>query len=72
MPELTRRTTRGKKERQRPEVENVAAAWYQVKISQNLAPNTIKDIWRSLDKYVFPFIGNTPIDTLTTRRFVEV
>ncbi|EPS8096726.1 integrase arm-type DNA-binding domain-containing protein, partial [Escherichia coli] len=52
--------------------ENVAAAWYQVKISQNLAPNTIKDIWRSLDKYVFPFIGNTPIDTLTARRFVEV
>ncbi|MFP1462696.1 tyrosine-type recombinase/integrase [Escherichia coli] len=51
--------------------ENVAAAWYQVKISQNLAPNTIKDIWRSLDKYVFPFIGNTPVDTLTARRFVE-
>lgn len=50
----------------------MAAAWYQVKISQNLAPNTIKDIWRSLDKYVFPFIGNTPIDTLTARRFVEV
>ncbi|WP_433914378.1 tyrosine-type recombinase/integrase, partial [Escherichia coli] len=39
---------------------------------QNLAPNTIKDIWRSLDKDVFPFIGNTPIDTLTARRFVEV
>ncbi|HFF4096794.1 TPA: tyrosine-type recombinase/integrase, partial [Escherichia coli] len=52
--------------------ENVATAWYQVKISQNLAPNTIKDIWRSLEKYVFPFIGNTPIDTLTARRFVEV
>ncbi|EOX4710681.1 tyrosine-type recombinase/integrase, partial [Escherichia coli] len=52
--------------------ENVAASWYQVKISQNLAPNTIKDIWRSLDKYVFPFIGNTPVDTLTARRFVEI
>lgn len=40
--------------------------------NQNLAHNTIKDIWRSLEKYVFPYIGNTPIDTLTARRFVEI
>ncbi len=43
-----------------------------MKKNQNLAHNTIKDIWRSLEKYVFPYIGNTPIDTLTARRFVEI
>ncbi|EHE6996239.1 integrase arm-type DNA-binding domain-containing protein, partial [Escherichia coli] len=52
--------------------ENVAASWYEMKKNQNLAHNTIKDIWRSLEKYVFPYIGNTPIDTLTARRFVEI
>ncbi|EHQ0038395.1 tyrosine-type recombinase/integrase [Escherichia coli] len=52
--------------------ESVAASWYGMKKSQNLAYNTIKDIWRSLEKYVFPFIGNAPIDTLTARRFVEI
>ncbi len=52
--------------------EKVALDWYEMKKGQNLAYNTIKDIWRSLGKYVFPYIGNTPIDTLTARRFVEI
>lgn len=52
--------------------EKVALDWYEMKKGQNLAYNTIKDIWRSLEKYVFPYIGNTPIDTLTARRFVEI
>ncbi|HBE6203266.1 TPA: integrase arm-type DNA-binding domain-containing protein, partial [Escherichia coli] len=52
--------------------EKVASDWYEMKKGQNLAYNTIKDIWRSLEKYVFPYIGNTPIDTLTARRFVEI
>ncbi len=48
----------------------VAADWYEVKKSQPLAANTIKDIWRSLEKYVFPFIGNQPISQLTARHFI--
>lgn len=48
----------------------VAADWYEMKKSQNLAANTIKDIWRSLEKYVFPDIGNKPINELTARMFV--
>ncbi|HIA7313215.1 TPA: integrase domain-containing protein [Escherichia coli] len=52
--------------------EKVASDWYEMKKGQNLAYSTIKDIWRSLEKYVFPYIGNTPIDTLTARRFVEI
>ncbi|ECY1330220.1 tyrosine-type recombinase/integrase [Salmonella enterica] len=50
--------------------QKVAADWYEMKKSQNLAANTIKDIWRSLEKYVFPDIGNTPINELTARKFV--
>ncbi|ELL7417791.1 tyrosine-type recombinase/integrase [Salmonella enterica] len=50
----------------------VAADWYEMKKSQNLAPNTIKDIWRSLEKYVFPDIGEYPVDELTTRQFVTL
>ncbi|GKW15504.1 hypothetical protein PEC301937_14530 [Pectobacterium carotovorum subsp. carotovorum] len=29
-----------------------------------------KDIWRSLEKYVFPFIGTLPITQLTSRHFI--
>lgn len=52
--------------------KKVAADWYEMKKSQNLAANTIKDIWRSLEKYVFPDIGNTPINELTARKFVTI
>lgn len=52
--------------------QKVAADWYEMKKSQNLAANTIKDIWRSLEKYVFPDIGNTPINELTARKFVLI
>ncbi|HFW3588257.1 TPA: integrase domain-containing protein [Salmonella enterica subsp. enterica serovar Birkenhead] len=50
----------------------VAAKWYEMKQAQNLAPNTIKDIWRSLEKYVFPDIGDTPVNELTARQFVTL
>ncbi|KML66438.1 integrase domain-containing protein [Pectobacterium peruviense] len=48
----------------------VSADWYELKKSQPLAENTIKDIWRSLEKYVFPFIGTLPITQLTARHFI--
>ncbi|NPE59302.1 tyrosine-type recombinase/integrase [Dickeya dadantii] len=48
----------------------VSSDWYEVKKSQPLAENTIKDIWRSLEKYVFPFIGTLPITQLTARHFI--
>ncbi|EHT6839106.1 tyrosine-type recombinase/integrase, partial [Salmonella enterica] len=50
----------------------VAANWYEMKQAQNLAPNTIKDIWRSLEKYVFPDIGDKPVNELTARQFVTL
>ncbi|MBW4198560.1 tyrosine-type recombinase/integrase [Enterobacter cloacae subsp. cloacae] len=50
----------------------VAADWYEMKKTQNLAANTIKDIWRSLEKYVFPDIGDMPVTDLTPRHFVNL
>ncbi|EAS0612603.1 tyrosine-type recombinase/integrase [Salmonella enterica] len=50
----------------------VATNWYEMKQAQNLAPNTIKDIWRSLEKYVFPDIGDKPVNELTARQFVTL
>lgn len=51
--------------------EKVAADWYEVKKSLGLAPNTIKDIWRSLEKYVIPFVGKVAIADLTARSFIN-
>ena len=50
----------------------VAADWYEMKKAQNLAANTIKDIWRSLEKYVFPDVGEMPVTELTPRHFVTL
>lgn len=52
--------------------QKVASDWYEMKKSQNLAATTINDIWRSLEKYVFPDIGNKPISELTARTFVTM
>lgn len=48
----------------------VAADWYELKKTEQLAPNTIKDIWRSLEKHVIPWIGNRPITSLVARDFI--
>lgn len=50
----------------------VAADWYDMKKAQNLAANTIKDIWRSLEKYVFPDVGDISVTELTPRHFVTL
>lgn len=43
----------------------VAQDWYKIKSSENLREKTLKDIWRSLENHVFPYIGNTPIKQIT-------
>lgn len=50
--------------------QHVAAAWFELKRGQQLAEDTLKDIWRSLEKYVLPAIGEHPITTLTARDFI--
>ena len=49
---------------------NVAANWFQLK-SKSVTPDYAKDIWRSLDKDVFPAIGEIPVQEIKARSIVE-
>ncbi len=48
----------------------VAANWFQLK-SKSVTPDYAKDIWRSLQKDVFPVIGEIPVQQIKARTLVE-
>lgn len=48
----------------------VAANWFQL-ISKSVTPDYAKDIWRSLEKDVFPAIGESPVQQIKARTLVE-
>ncbi|ACY85577.1 putative integrase [Edwardsiella piscicida] len=48
----------------------VAANWFQLK-SKSVTPEYAKDIWRSLEKDVFPAIGELPVQQIKARILVE-
>ncbi|WP_313124974.1 integrase domain-containing protein [Pseudescherichia sp.] len=48
----------------------VAANWFQLK-SKSVTPDYAKDIWRSLEKDVFPVIGEVPVQQIKARTLVE-
>lgn len=48
----------------------VAANWFQLK-SKSVTPDYAKDIWRSLEKDVFPAIGEIPVQQIKARAMVE-
>lgn len=48
----------------------VAANWFQLK-SKSVTPDYAKDIWRSLEKDVFPAIGELPVQQIKARTLVE-
>lgn len=48
----------------------VAANWFQLK-SKSVPPDYAKDIWRSLEKDVFPAIGEIPVQQIKARTLVE-
>lgn len=48
----------------------VAANWFQLK-SKSVTEDYAKDIWRSLDKDVFPAIGEIPVQEIKARTLVE-
>ncbi|HCD1851769.1 TPA: tyrosine-type recombinase/integrase, partial [Klebsiella quasipneumoniae] len=48
----------------------VAANWFQLK-SKSVTPDYAKDIWRSLEKDVFPAIGEFPVQQIKARTLVE-
>lgn len=48
----------------------VAANWFQLK-SKSVTPDYAKDIWRSLEKDVFPAVGEIPVQQIKARTMVE-
>ncbi|MCO4147249.1 integrase domain-containing protein [Enterobacter roggenkampii] len=48
----------------------VAANWFQLK-NKSVTPDYAKDIWRSLEKDVFPAIGEIPVQQIKARTLVE-
>lgn len=48
----------------------VAERWFQLK-SKSVTEDYAKDIWRSLEKDIFPTIGVIPVQTLKARTIVE-
>ncbi|HCD7964891.1 TPA: tyrosine-type recombinase/integrase [Klebsiella pneumoniae] len=48
----------------------VAANWFQLK-RKSVTEDYAKDIWRSLDKDVFPAIGSIPVQEIKARTIVE-
>lgn len=48
----------------------VTANWFQLK-SKSVTPDYAKDIWRSLEKDVFPAIGEIPVQQIKARTLVE-
>lgn len=48
----------------------VAANWFALK-QTSVTPDYAKDIWRSLEKDVFPAIGELPVQEIKARKLVE-
>lgn len=48
----------------------VAANWFALK-SSSITPDYAKDIWRSLEKDIFPSIGEIPVQEIKARTLVE-
>ncbi|WNK38483.1 integrase domain-containing protein [Pantoea agglomerans] len=48
----------------------VAANWFTLK-QASVTPDYAKDIWRSLEKDVFPAIGEIPVQEIKARKLVE-
>lgn len=48
----------------------VAVRWFQLK-SKSVTEDYAKDIWRSLEKDIFPSIGEIPVQALKARTIVE-
>lgn len=48
----------------------VAANWFQLK-SKSVTSDYAKDVWRSLEKDIFPVIGKIPVQQIKARTLVE-
>jgi len=48
----------------------VAANWFALK-QASVTPDYAKDIWRSLERDIFPAIGETPVQKIRARKLIE-
>lgn len=51
--------------------ENVANEWFEIK-KDSVTPDYATDIWRSLDRHVFPVIAKTPIKEITAPLVIDL
>ena len=49
---------------------NIAAAWFELKKTR-VTPDYAHDVWRSLERDVFPFIGEMPIAEIKAKIVIE-
>ncbi|UTM56691.1 integrase domain-containing protein [Photobacterium sp. CCB-ST2H9] len=52
-------------------VENISRQWFELKQHQ-VTEGYAEDIWRSLEKHVFPRLGSVPITKLTAPLVIEI
>lgn len=48
-----------------------AKAWFEIK-KTTITPNYADDIWRSLERHIFPKLGSAPVSKLTAPQIIEV
>lgn len=48
----------------------IAQQWLEVK-RPSVTPNYARDIWRSLERHIFPILGETPIDKINAPKTIE-
>lgn len=51
--------------------QNIASDWFKLKASKGLSENTLVRTWRSLEMYIFPYVGNKAITTLKAKDFIK-
>lgn len=51
--------------------EKVAGDWFKLKSISKLKADTLKDIWRSLELHVIPYVGKIAITDIKARDFIE-
>lgn len=52
--------------------KSVADDWLVLEKSQGYKEETIKKSWQSLEKHIFPYIGNTPVNEITPTLLINV
>ncbi|WP_342221271.1 integrase domain-containing protein [Candidatus Fukatsuia endosymbiont of Tuberolachnus salignus] len=49
----------------------ITADWFTVKKSKGLTEDTLNNIWRSLEKNIFPYVEGVSITNLTAQTFIQ-